>query len=51
MVFALFMDKTNKLDFIKNNFLFSDKVSGGILIIMGILLALNKMTIFLSWGF
>lgn len=51
MIFALFMDKTNKLDFIKKNFLFSDKVSGVILIIMGTLLALNKMTIFLSWGF
>lgn len=51
MIFALFMDKTNKLDFIKKNFLFSDKVSGVILIIMGTLLAMNKMTIFLSWGF
>ncbi|WP_051251556.1 cytochrome c biogenesis CcdA family protein [Psychrilyobacter atlanticus] len=51
MIFALFMDKTNKLDFIKKNFLFSDKVSGVILIVMGTLLAMNKMTIFLSWGF
>jgi len=51
MVFALFIDRSNKLDFIKKNFLFSDKVSGVILIIMGTLLALNKMTIFLSWGF
>ncbi|UUV19195.1 cytochrome c biogenesis protein CcdA [Fusobacteria bacterium ZRK30] len=51
IIFALFMDKTNKLDFIKKNFLFSDKVSGVILIIMGTLLAMNKMTIFLSWGF
>ena len=51
MIFALFMDKTNKLDFIKKNFLFSDKISGVILIVMGTLLAMNKMTIFLSWGF
>ncbi|MCS5422863.1 MULTISPECIES: cytochrome c biogenesis CcdA family protein [Psychrilyobacter] len=51
MIFAIFMDRSNKLDFIKKNFLFSDKVSGVILIIMGTLLALNKMTIFLSWGF
>jgi len=51
MVFALFIDRSNKLDFIKKNFLFSDKVSGVILVIMGTLLALNKMTIFLSWGF
>lgn len=51
LIFAMFMDKSNKLDFIKKNFLFSDKVSGVILIIMGTLLALNKMTIFLSWGF
>ena len=51
MIFALFMDRSNKLDFIKKNFLFSEKIGGVILIIMGILLALNKMTIFLSWGF
>jgi len=51
MIFAIFIDKTSKLDFIKKNFLFSNKISGVILIIMGILLALNKMTIFLSWGY
>ncbi len=51
LIFALFIDRSNKLDFIKKNFLFSEKLSGVILIIMGTLLALNKMTIFLSWGF
>lgn len=51
MIFALFLNKINKLDFIKKNFLCSEKVSGSILILMGILLALNKMTIFLSWRF
>lgn len=51
MVFALMLDKTDKLDFIRKNFLVSEKVGGSILVIMGILLAMNKMTIFLSWGF
>jgi cytochrome c-type biogenesis protein len=49
LLFAFFLDKSKKLDFIKKKFLFSDKLSGVILIIMGLLLALNKMTIFLSW--
>lgn len=51
MIFALLLDRSSKLDFIKKNFLFSEKVGGVILITMGTLLAMNKMTIFLSWGF
>jgi len=51
MIFALLLDRSSKLDFIKRNFLFSERLGGGILIIMGTLLAMNKMTIFLSWGF
>lgn len=51
MIFALMLDRTYKLDFLKRNFLVSDKLGGSILVIMGILLAMNKMTIFLSWGF
>lgn len=51
MVFALLLDRSNKLDFIKKNFLLSEKVGGVILVTMGVLLAMNKMTIFLSWGF
>ncbi len=51
MIFALLLDRSNKLDFIKRNFLFSEKLGGVILITMGTLLAMNKMTIFLSWGF
>ncbi len=51
MIFALLLDKGSKLDFIRRNFLFSERVGGVILITMGALLAMNKMTIFLSWGF
>ena len=51
LLFAFFLDRSNRLDFIKKKFLFSDKLSGVILIVMGLLLAMNKMTIFLSWGF
>ena len=50
IVFAIFVDQSNKFGFMKKKILFSDKISGIILIIMGTLLALNKMTIFLSWG-
>jgi len=48
LLFAYFLDKSKKLDFIKKKFMFTDKISGIVLIIMGILLATNKMTIFLS---
>ena len=51
MMFALLIDRSSKLNFIKRNFILSEKFGGVILIIMGSLLALNKMTIFLSWGF
>jgi len=51
MIFALLLDRSNKINFIKRNFLFSEKLGGVILITMGALLAMNKMTIFLSWGF
>ncbi|MCK5779636.1 MAG: sulfite exporter TauE/SafE family protein [Psychrilyobacter sp.] len=50
LIFAFFLDKSRKLNFIKKNFLFTDKLSGIVLIIMGLLLASNKMTIFLSWS-
>lgn len=51
MVFALLLDRSNKLDFLRKNFLLSERTGGVILVIMGILLATNKMSIFLSWGF
>lgn len=51
MIFSLMLDRTYKLDFLKKNFLVSDRLGGCILVIMGTLLAMNKMTIFLSWGF
>ena len=49
LLFAFFLDKSKKLDFIKKKFLFTDKIRGVVLIIMGLLLAMNKMTIFLCW--
>ncbi len=51
IVFALLLDKSDKLSFIRKNFLLSNRVSGFILIVIGFLLATNKMDIFLSFGF
>ncbi|MGL5124112.1 MAG: cytochrome c biogenesis CcdA family protein [Fusobacteriaceae bacterium] len=51
LIFAFFMDNMIKLTNYKIKFLLSDKISGFLLIIMGTLLALDKLTIFTNWNF
>lgn len=51
LIFAFFMDNMIKLTNFRKQFLLSDKISGFLLIIMGILLALDKLSIFSNWNF
>ncbi|MGL4687072.1 MAG: cytochrome c biogenesis CcdA family protein [Fusobacteriaceae bacterium] len=51
LIFSFFMDNIVKLTTFKKKFLFSDKISGFLLIIMGILLTMDKLTIFTNWNF
>ncbi|MGL6064388.1 MAG: cytochrome c biogenesis CcdA family protein [Fusobacteriaceae bacterium] len=51
IIFALFIDNMVKLANFRKRFLLSDKISGFLLIIMGTLLAMDKLTIFTNWNF